>query len=49
MERTKEMQQVGVIVYGGGINARAWIDAAKQEGCAIVLRDGYCEIWRKKK
>lgn len=30
MERKANMKQCGVIVYGGGLNARAWIDEAKE-------------------
>lgn len=42
----KAMKQVGVIVYGRRLNARHWIDCAKQQGFSVLLRDGFCELFR---
>ena len=36
----------GVIVYGGGLNHRAYIDEVKRRGDSVVLCDGYAEIWK---
>lgn len=41
----KGMRQIGVIVYGGGINAREWINREKVAGRIVMLRDGYAEIY----
>ncbi len=43
--KTASMKQRGVIIAGGGMNFRAWIDEAKAQGYAIVLCGHYCELW----
>ena len=40
------MKQVGIIRYGAGLNARAYIDEAKAAGFSVLLRNGFAEIWR---
>jgi len=39
-------KQAGVIVYGRGLNARHWIDQAKRAGYKVILRNGFCELWK---
>ena len=45
MEIKKSMKQVAVIVYGGGLNARWYINEFKRHGYAVLLCDGYCAIY----
>lgn len=42
----KDLMQVGVIVYGNGLNTRTAIDGFKARGFTVMLRAGFCEIWR---
>lgn len=37
-------KQVGVIVYGGGINIRAFVNETKRAGFVVVFRDGYATV-----
>jgi len=39
--------QTGCIVYGNGLNLESWIEAARQRGAVVVLRDGHVEIWTR--
>ena len=36
--------QCGVIVYGGGINARAYAQIAITQGKVVIWRDNYATI-----
>jgi hypothetical protein len=44
-EYRNTMKQIGVIVFGGGINARAWIDAERAVGHVVMIRAGYAEVY----
>lgn len=37
-------KQIGVIVYGGGINVRCYAAEAIRNGYIVVHRDGYATI-----
>ena len=43
--KTANMKQRGFIIFGGGLNSRAWIDASKRQGYAVVLCGEYAELW----
>ena len=43
----KALAQTGCIVYGNGLNLESWIEAARQRGAIVVLRDGHVEIWTR--
>lgn len=38
--------QVGVIVFGGGLNLRFWIEKARQDGYLVRICNGYAELYR---
>jgi hypothetical protein len=41
------VKQVGVIVFGGGLNARHWIEEAKKEdGYNVLICNGYAELYK---
>lgn len=40
------VRQIGVIVFGGGLNASHWIDKAKGDGYSVYLRDGRAELYK---
>jgi hypothetical protein len=42
----KNKTQVGCIKFGGGINARNWIAAAKAQGYAVLICGDYAELYR---
>ena len=44
-----EGQQIGVIVYGAGLNPRPWLDEAKANGYQICLCNNHAEIWERTK
>lgn len=46
MKPIDDMKQKGFIIEGGGINYNKWISDAEAEGYTIVLRVGYCELWK---
>jgi len=41
-------KQIGVIVYGGGIKARAYADDMVKRGFVVVWRDRYATIHEAK-
>lgn len=38
-------KQVGVIVFGDALNARRWIEDAKNEGYYVLLCGEYAELY----
>ncbi|HEY4489893.1 MAG TPA: hypothetical protein VJC12_01395 [Candidatus Paceibacterota bacterium] len=40
------LKQVGLIMFGGGLNARHWIDEAKKAGYYVLICDGRAELYR---
>ncbi len=40
-------EQIGLIVYGGGINVRAFAAESIAQGYVVVYRDGYATIHRQ--
>lgn len=46
--KTEEMKQVGVIVFGAGMNAQAWTEQAKREGYVVLLEGRFASLWRLK-
>lgn len=40
------MKQRGVLVFGGGMNNRRWIEDAKAQGYAVLLCGHYAELWK---
>lgn len=41
------VKQVGVIVFGGGLNPRHWIEEARKEGYYVLISNGYyVELYR---
>jgi hypothetical protein len=44
--KSKKMRQFGVYVYGpNGYVCRARIESWKKRGVAVLLCNGYCELW----
>lgn len=43
---TSKMKQVGMIVYGNGIDSRAWINLMRNQGYYVLLCDGRAELYR---
>ena len=43
MREKSRTKQVGVIVFGT-LNARHWIEAAKQSGYKVLICGGYAEL-----
>jgi len=41
-------KQVGVIVYGGGINVRHWADETRKQGFVAVFGFGFARIHERK-
>ena len=39
------LKQVGVIVYGHGLNAQHWRQEALEQGFVLVMYDTYCEMY----
>lgn len=46
MINREKMKQRGFIVLGGGMNSRAWMDAAKRQGFSVLVCSGYVELWK---
>jgi len=42
-------KQIGVIVYGGGLNIRHFADEFKKRGYVVVYADGHARIHERKK
>lgn len=40
------VKQIGVIVFGGGLNARHWIEEAKKDGYYVLICNGYAELYK---
>lgn len=38
--------QIGVLMYGGGINIRAFVEESRSQGYIVVLSAGYATIHR---
>ena len=41
-------KQIGVIVYGGGINVRHWANEARKQGFVVVYDFGFVRIHEAK-
>ena len=42
----KNQHQIGVIVFGNGLDLRYWLQDALSQGIRLVFRKGYAEMWR---
>ena len=46
MKITREMKQRGIIMFGGGLNRKAWMALSRAEGYQVRYKGTYAELWR---
>lgn len=47
MKIIKRMKQCGFIVWSSGMNKKAWLHQARQDGYYVRRKKGYAELWRQ--